>query len=114
MLSLPGEAEGRMSRRGGLWVPGQSPCRPRSAGQGCRGSEVEQTFCRPAGTKGPATENGDTSALPKAGHPWPPAVALRSPILKSFKKVESIVLSILPVGNAECPQINYLGLDLNT
>lgn len=90
VLGLPGEAEGRTSRWEGSRVPGRSPCRPGSAGQGCRGSEVEQTGCRPAGTEGPATERGCVLASPPntqapAASSSPP----RSPNLKSFRKVRS-------------------------
>lgn len=81
---------------------GQSLRRPGCDEQGCRGSEVAQTSHRPAGTEGPATENGDTSAgPPKSWHPRSRAVPLGRPVLKPFKKVESILLLNLPVGGAE-------------
>ena len=81
ILSLPAEAEGRMSRWGGVRMAGRSPCRPGPAGQGCRGSGVQRRGCRPAGTEGPAERMERTDTCQRPSGRWAPlASSLQSPI----------------------------------
>ena len=76
-LGLPGGAAGTTSRWGQPGAPGRSPCRPGSAGRGCRGPEALWTGRRPAGTAGPAAKDGDVSAEPCPGEP------VRQPLRKA-------------------------------
>lgn len=85
---------------------GRSPCRPGSAGQGCRGSEVEQMVCRPAGTEGPATEIGDISAgLPKDWAPSASSHPSRESCTQAIQLGE-ICPPIEPARGRCSPQIN--------
>jgi hypothetical protein len=75
LAHLPEEGEGRMSRLARLQAVCKSQCRPGSAGQGCRGSEVGRTGHRRAGTEGPV-EKGRVSVVPS--NPWGAAFGLWS------------------------------------
>ena len=70
-LSLPGGAAGRTSRWGSPGARRGNPSRPGSAGWGRRGPEALWVGHRPDGPAGPAAEDGDVSAEPGSGQPFP-------------------------------------------